>query len=313
MRHAQEVTGYYFAHIKELTREKQFHWASRLAAWTRDPRAFVLLRECRANIVPQPLTHEALRTMFKALLGRRPGATARFPAFAERKPYFAKYPALFGAELALFRLRHLGAAYGIDAREQFLQTMPISELEALASELLDDPAALSILSTFAINFLYLLRRVVLHDDEGIDVEALYNLGDRYDTSDDEQLRLMIYLYTHCIVAESNFYQRPLPAPLLPVYQRMLRRLEPLVQEHFMHCSLDTKLEFLVCCRICNYQTPLFAQIDDECSQSLSPNGTFVVDTLNSFSRLKAKVSFASSEHRNALYVMSSTPYRPAAR
>jgi hypothetical protein len=90
---------------------------------------------------------------------------------------------------------------------------------------------------------------------------------------------------------------------------MLARLEQIITEYFPHISLDNKLEFLVCARICSYQTPLFERIYIECEASLSPEGIFLVDTLND-NRLAGTKTFAGSEHRNVLFIMSGSPYTP---
>jgi len=302
----QTVADYYFDHAAELSNEKRFHWASRLFAWSGDPRAVPLLEACRASLVPNPLDEHALEELFHTLANASPAQTLHIPAFSLRKPYFKTYTPLFGVESALFRLRHLEAVYRIDARAVFLKAIPKATLLDLERRLYADPGAVQVLSTYAINFSYLLHRVLLQDEGGIDIETLYALGDRYDTTDKEQMRLLIYLYTHCIIAETNFYVRPVPQGSLSTYRRMLQRLEKLITENLDACSLDTKLEFLVCCRLCDYDTTLPPRIHRECEQSLSPDGTFIVDTHNDFAGLAAKKTFQASEHRNVLFVMSAS-------
>jgi hypothetical protein len=302
----QAVADYYFDHIAELSSEKRFHWANRLYAWSGEPRALSLLAACRAALVPEPLHDAALERLFRKLAGGSPTAAMHIPAFSLREPYFKTYAPLFGVEAAMFRLRHLETVYGVHGRAAFLRVISTDTLLDLERRLYADPQAVQILSTYAINFSYLLHRVLLEDEGGVDVEMLYGLGGRYDTTDKEQMRLLIYLYTHCIIAETNFYARPVPSSVLPTYRRMLQGLEKLIAENFDGCSLDTKLEFLVCCRLCDYDTPLFARIHQECEQSISPDGTFIVDTLNDFAGLRTKKTFQASEHRNVLFVMSAS-------
>jgi hypothetical protein len=90
---------------------------------------------------------------------------------------------------------------------------------------------------------------------------------------------------------------------------MLRRLETVIRKQFDMINLDNKLEFLVCCRILNYETDLFDRIYRECEGSISPHGTYLVDTLNS-SKNTTKASLDGSEHRNVLFIMSTEPYSP---
>lgn len=306
----ENIRAYYFAHIRELSPNKQFHFCSRLAAWQGNREAIDQLRKLRAHFVPEPCTQEALRQTLQKLAGHQPNTGVN--ALQLREVYFNHYPQLYGISLALFRVRHLHMVYGIDARPALFELATKHALLRLKEQLLQDKDAVRFLSTYAVNYLYLLERVVLEhtSPDTIDVQSLYELGDTYDTRDVEQLQLLIYLYAHCIIAESNFYARTLTGPLLPVYTQMLQRIEPLIAEHFSDVSLDTKLEFLVCSRICSYTTSLAERIESECQASMSQQGTFIVDTHNSFASRSDKKDLAGSEHRNVLYIMSGESYEP---
>ena len=304
---ATAVLTYYFTHADRLSAEKRFHLANRMVAWNGDARAKSLLEACKPVFVPEPVTDETLDASFDHAAAVAEQAKPNIVAYDLRKPFFDRYPALMGLEAELFRLRHLRELYDIDAGDVFLRRHPLPALRELEQALLADAAAMRALSTWAINYTYLLHRTVLQEEGSIDVDALYALGGGYDTNDEEQLRLLIYLYTHCIIAESNFYARELPADTLPAYRRMLARLEELFGERLDKTSLDTKLEFLVCCRLAGYETNLAGPIHDECAQSLSPEGTFIIDTHNVFRSNQLKKSFEASEHRNVLFIMSVLP------
>lgn len=310
---AEQIADYYFTHIQELPPEQRFHWASRLASWDGDPRAKQLLETCRSFIVPPLVSLQALEVLFDRLIASPLPGPGKLLAYNQRKPYFDAYTPLYGLEQALFRLRHLEVVYGIDARQAFLQAAPWSDLETREQRLLNDPDAMHFLSTYAINYIYLLRRVVLqYDTDSIDPQIFYDLYDEYDLANKEELRLLVYLYTHCIIADSNFYVRPVVPRLLPVYRAMLGRLDSLITEHYDELSLDTKLEYLVCCRICSHEAPLASRIYSECERSVSPQGTFLVDTHNAFAGNPNKSNFAASEHRNVLFVMSTKLFVPTA-
>lgn len=306
----ENIRDYYFAHLGELSPSKQFHFCSRLAAWQGSNEAIDELKKLRAHFVPQPCTQNTLRQTLQELAGHQPNAGVN--AWQLRKPHLDRYPQLYGISLALFRVRHLRMVYGIDARPALFELVDERELLHLKEQLLQDKDAVRFLSTYAINYLYLLERIVLEHTgpDTIDVQSLYELGDAYDAQDARQLQLLIYLYTHCIIAESNFYAKVMPPSLLPVYTRMLQRIEPLIAGHFSDVSLDTKLEFLVCSRICGYATPLARRIETESQASASPQGTFIVDTHNSFAARSDKKDLAGSEHRNVLYIMSGQSYAP---
>ena len=281
------VADYYFAHAAELPLDKQFHLANRLAAWQDDPRARAMLANLKSEIVPDPLNDETLVAAFRMIMAGEPPLT--MAAYELRRPYFAAYPALFGAHNALLRLRHLRDIYGIDARAAFATVIPTEQLRQLEQKLLVDPEAIRILSTQVINTLYLLHIVVLQDDD-LPVQAFYDAGQSgYDLHNPEHVRLLIYLYTHCILAASNFYIQSLPPAHLPIYHAMLEYLEVLIDKQFVEISLDTKVEFWACCRVAGYETKLAARIDEECASSVSPEGTFIVDTYNILRALQAKV------------------------
>lgn len=304
---AASVLDYYFTRADELSEEKRFHLANRMTAWNGDARAKGLLDACRQWFVPNPVHDDSLYASFEKTSERAGQSEHHMVGYGVRKPYLEKHSKLLVLEAELFRLRHLRTIFGVDATNIFLRRHSLSSLVEVEQNLLADPAGMRILSTWAINYLYLLHRIVLEEDTGIDVLAIYNLADDYDLNDEEQVRFFIYLYTHCIIAESNFYARPLPATHLTEYRRMLVRLEELLSSRLQQTSLDTKLEFLVCCRLVGYETNLTARIHDECAASVSPEGTFIIDTHNVFAENQHKKTFNASEHRNVLFVMSVLP------
>jgi hypothetical protein len=310
MQLAENILDYYLTHLPELTDEKQFHLCTRLAAWTGNHKAIEHLAEMRKHYVPEPCTPAALKSQLQGILDNLEPLPTN--AAKVRDPYFAKYPWLRGLELVLFRVRHLKEIYGVDARAALFELVPRRQLLEYKKQLMTDPDALRILSTYAVNYIFLLERVVLEQDnaESIDLKLFYNLADGYDLNDPVHLQLYIYLYTHCIIADAHFYVMPIPTYSLATYTKMLVRLEKVIIDHLAELSLDTKLEFLVCSRICNFNTSATKEIYDECRKSVSPEGTFLVDTVNTFANREAKKTFDASEHRNVLFIMSSLSYVP---
>jgi hypothetical protein len=298
------VYHYYLTNKQLLSDDKLFHFATRMSAWRGQPETFEILRSMRDFIV-QP--ERPLVDVIRDVLNTE--QTGRRNAHELRQPFFEKYPALYGAHLALFRVRHLEAVYGIDAREALYECISEAELEALKDSLLADQEAMKVLSTFAINFCYLFERVVRRDENALPLEALYQLGKTYDINDKEQIQLLIYFYTHCIIGESNFYVRTLPEASLALYRQMIADLEPLVRDNFEAINLDNKLEFLVCARICGLESPLAERIYAECADSISEEGTFIIDRHNTNVQADRN-DFVKSEHRNVLFIMSTTPFAP---
>ena len=307
---AENIRDFYFAHFAELSPEKQFHFCTRLAAWNNDPRALAFIDSYKPQYVPTPSTKDALREELEYLIANPPVMPAN--AAKLREPYFAKYSWLRGLELALFRVRHWLTVYGVDARPALFEIISRKQLLDYEKQLLEDAESLRFLSTYAINYIYLVERLVLehHDADAIDVAMLIAAAEAYDTNDMLHLQLLVYYYTHCIIADTNFYKTPVPGALLPTYLKMLQTLDTVIDGHFESLSLDTKLEFLVCCRLCDYTSPVTDRIFDECTRSISPNGTFIVDTHNTFADRESKKTIDASEHRNVLFVLASQPWQP---
>lgn len=301
---ADEIYKYYLTNTPLLSDDKVFHFATRMAAWRGEPEALTLLRDLKDYVVqPEQSLESTLQTIIDT------PQSGRRNAHELRAPLFEKYPLLYGAHSALFRVRHLEAVYGVDARYELFECIPRETLIQLRDDLLGDIDALKILSTFAVNYCYLLTRIVDRDDSGIPLQQFLDAGRSYDLNDKSHIQLLIYLYTHCIIGESNFYTQNIPENYRVTYTEMLRQLEPIIQNNFENINLDNKLEFLVCARICDFKSDLFDRIYQEVSQSISPDGTFVIDTHNT--NIQAdRNDFVKSEHRNVLYIMSTTDYLP---
>lgn len=301
---ANRIYDYYLQNQTSLTDDKLFHFATRMAAWRGEKDAFDLLRRLRPMITKP---EQSLQNTLQAIIDTP--QSGRRNAHELRQPYFEKYSLLYGAHAALFRVRHLDAVYGIDARQALYDCIPRETLLELRDSLMNDKEALKVLSTFAVNYCYLLTRVVERDESGLDLTRFLGAGHSYNLSDKIQIQLLIYLYTHCIIGESNFYTQEIPEDKLPVYIAMLQELEPIIEANLESINLDNKLEYLVCARICGYETKLFESVFAEAEQSISPEGTFIIDVHNDNVQ-EDRNDFIKSEHRNVLYIMSASNYTP---
>lgn len=304
MQLTEDIKNYYMGKVEELGDDKRFHFATRISAWQGDPKTYTMLKESRDYIAPP---NTPLVVLLADILNTP--QTGRRNAHELRQPFFAKYPKLYGAHLALFRVRHLKEVYGIDARKDLFISISKQELLGLRNKLLNDPEAIKYLSTFAVNFCFLLDRVILEEYDSLPIKRFIEIGSNYNLTDKNEMQLFIYLYTHCIIGESNFYTRDIPEERIPPFHEMLSQIELLIINNFNSINLDNKLEFLVCARICSYETSLSDKIYDECQHSVSDEGTFLIDKLNDNIQ-KSRSSFIKSEHRNILFIMSCSPYNP---
>ena len=292
----EQIKNYYFEHLGQLTKDKQFHFASRIAAWDGDGRAADVLNGLRDY-----LTGEEITETLKRILDMPP---KRFYGKEQRLPYFKKYPTLYGLHNALFRVRHLKVVYGIDVRPDLLKIVPKKELADLYDSLSEDKQALRILSRFAIDYL-MLYETLFEKETRFDPGRVAELAAGYDMDDIVQVHLYIYLVTHTIIADTFFYHRPVPKSRLGLYRAMLRDIEKLVDSPVIR--LDPKFEFLVACRICGLDTYLFTKFEQEAAASLSPSGSFIIDKLVGGPSAGLN-QLERAEHRNVLYVMSASAY-----
>jgi hypothetical protein len=298
---AETVKQHYFARFSELPTDKQFHFASRLAAWQNDALAISKLKQLAAYMVPD---ESDLKMALQKILDEKSG---RPYAYELRRPYFQKYPQLFGIHNAMFRVRHLKEFYGVDARNELVSLVGKEVLSDLYHKLCRDEPAIRTLSRFAIDYIYLYE-IMFEKSRGFDSERLLEIASGYDSGSVEQTHLQIYLYTHAVIADSNFYARNVPEERLELYRTLLRELESLLDK-LPGIKFDNRFEFLVAARICGFDSRLPDEINRDARQSLDATDSFIIDRLNGPTDVYLN-SFAGSEHRNVLYIMSQSAYQP---
>lgn len=305
---SNSVLDYYLSHFTDLAYDKQFHFASRIYLWSQDDRLATLLQ----NDLKAPFTGSGdPSAAFAEIITRTQAETSHGSKNAAllRQPYFEKYPKLKMYVSLLFRLTFLRTIYGIDARPELFTHIDEAELADYEQQILNDPEAITILSTHAVNFLYLYRFMIKDDNTAPDPRLFLEIGrTRYDHSQKIHLQLLIYLYTHCILAESKFYYRPI-THYQDTYTAMLDDLEKLIEEHFVDINLDNKFEYLACCKLMAHTSNLESRIMAEAEQSVSTDGTFLVDRHNNNPQITNN-TLDLSEHRNVLFILANLPFSP---
>ncbi len=285
--------------------EKRFHFFSRMYLWTKESRYKEVLDDLRGGYIG--FSEVEYRDRLKHLFVNIPAHGEKMIARERRLKYFAKYPELDAYLAILFKYLFAGTIYDIDLRPYIRELVSDDALIGLKNALERDTDAVRVLSTHAINFLYLVEHYLGRDIAPVDPEALYEIGETYPEQDASDLK--IYLFTHCIIGASGFYSRNIVPRDLEIYRKMLRRLEAVIGANFREISLDNKFEFLVCANICGFSSELEKRILDEAATSFSPDGNFIIDMENTKSAPDARNDFAGSEHRNVLYLMSQRPFQ----
>jgi hypothetical protein len=219
-----------------------------------------------------------------------------------REEHFKKYPMLTKYNTILFLNLFAETLYGQNITKEIAEFVSDEDFLNLYQELKDDKESIFVLSTHAINYFYLLQNYFGEKHQIVEPEKYLEIAKLKsdDINLETQLKFKIYLLTHSIIGKSRFYDRKINEE---VYSNMCRLIEEIIRLNYFSISLDNKLEFLVCCKLCEYKSILEEIIQDEAKQSLSEVGNFIVDKINLKARL-ANNQFPMSEHRNVLYIMS---------
>ncbi|MEI6650428.1 MAG: hypothetical protein WCL23_03285 [Candidatus Moraniibacteriota bacterium] len=290
-----------------LLGEKKFHLLSRLYLWTGDKSFKDGLEKLKKGYIGE--SDEAFRKRLRSIFTHVPEHGIRMVAREARKVYFEKYPRLESSLGLLFKYLFVREIYDIDLRIHIRELISDEELLKIKKAIESDEDAMRILSTHAINYLYLLENYLGKEAAKTNSEKFLDVGSSYPSGSSE---LQIYFFTHCIIGASRFYSRDIDKNERIVFIKMLQAIEPIIREDFSSISLDNKFEFLVCTKLCRYASGLENAILSEADRSLAPNGNFLIDTWNTKAAPDERNDFIGAEHRNVLYMMSQKPYHPLA-
>lgn len=294
------VEFYYTGHLDDLSKLKKRHWLLRHYLWFGDRLSKELLDEMRGVYVGS--TDSRTQSIFRKIYNKSLCRPLKIKTFIKyRKDVYTHYPKLDSIERVMFHALMGGSVFNTNLRSYVKNLVPTEEVSRIRGRLLANPYHLAMISTNCINFLYIsewcygLKPVnpLLY---------LTTVCKEYKSKDINHVRLQMYLLTHCIIGESKFYTKAIKKNL-KVYKQMMRRLEQLLKANYKKISLDIKLEMLMCANLCGYSCKLKNKILNEAQQSLSKDGDFLVDTLNSHKKRSAK-KISGAEHRNILYLMA---------
>lgn len=283
---------------------KKFHFLSRAFLWTGDASYKKMLSDFQENYIGR--TESEHETILRKVSASIPEHGNRMAAKEERMEFFVKYPTLEPALALLFKNLFAKKIYNIDLRPLIKKIVDDDELLTLKQHLENDEAALRVLSTHALNYLYLLEFYLGEEISPVNPEKYLRVGSSYSN---RTLKLQLYFFTHCIIGASRFYSEKINGRDLPIYIEMLKISERIIAEHFQEISLDNKFEFLVCARLCEFSPSIENEISQEADLSLSPDGNFLIDTQNKTAAPNERNDFLGAEHRNVLFIMSQVPFR----
>lgn len=294
-----------------LPEDKKFHFYSRLFLWTGKKEYREKINLMKEYFLGGEWEKDWLKKIKEIIKDRREYQEKVVNGKIFREKIIKKYPNLGVYHELLFRFLMAENVFRADWRTLIEKEVSHKELLDYGERFMKNKKDLRGLSTFAVNFLFLLafflkeekftqkiKRELLAIVEKIEIKK----------REGDLMKNDFYFLSHCIVAGSGFYSRKV-AREDDLFSQALEKMESILEDDYEKISLDNKLEFLVCACLVGRKSFLKEKILKEAEQSFSPIGNFLVDVLNERKEDFSRKDFFSSEHRNVLYIMAGNDYK----
>ena len=282
------VREYYYKHFNELSSDKQFHFATRMKNifGVHDFDEYLKQNKPSADVTI-------------LLVNKDYSMVTNLSA---RKPFFEKYPDLYGIEAALFRVHHLLKEYSDNIKDILIDSYPLDKLYKLSDDLFDDKEALVILSSWAINTICLTEELFPRNNNVIVKLTKWVLRSNFEKID---ASLAVYLCTHIVICESEFYTKDVKeSPNHELMVKLLRKCRDLIHKNIGTVLLDSCIEYLVCCKLIGVpDEELEERINAICKECLQ-RSPYLIDYRRDNTPDSYYHSLDGAEHINALYIMS---------
>ncbi|EKE20306.1 MAG: hypothetical protein ACD_8C00022G0012 [uncultured bacterium] len=274
-------------------KDKRFHFASRLFLWTNDEFAKNKLAELKSEYIG---TSEDEHLVKIATILKEDIDNKNILFRKEREKFLIKYPLLKKYNKILFKNLFCETIYGIDLKKVIDEKIKEDEFVKLRNDLLADKEAIAILSTHAINYFYTLD---FYLKEGRTFFDPLSFIDIVANNEKSTASLRVYLLTHCIIGESAFYARYIRRDRKS-YEKILLKIESIIESNYESISLDNKVEFLVCAKLCQKKSYLEKRIFSDVESAFDSDCRYFVEK----GKTKNNRSFKKGEHRNVLALMA---------
>lgn len=277
--------------------DKKFHFASRLFLWSDDKFAKNELLKLKAEYIG--INEEEYSEKIRHILDED-SCYENILFKTERKKIFARYPLLKKYNKILFKNLFCENIYGIDLRKVIASCIKKEEFLELRDALWNDKVAVAALSTHAVNYFYTLDYYLNEEESFIDPEYLVDIAEKEAIfKNAKTLILRVYLLTHCIIGESAFYSRRIERNK-NAYEKIFSILEGIVGENYENITLDNKVEFLVCAKLCKRKSYLEDKILFDIKNSFDFDRKYFIEN----GKVKDDDAFRKGEHRNVLALMA---------
>ena len=287
---------------------QKFHFASRLHLWSGKKEFGDLVAEFRKNESLYDLENGIIEERIKRSLFE--DAVYKTDKVSKKRQYRRdlknKYPKIkkFSEVMSVYFFAK--TLYNLDIAELVQKYISSQELKDLVNAVSLDEEAIANASTTCINFLYFSKFYLNSIGENLVLDPLKFLHiakNHLSSSDKDSIDTRVYLLTHTLLGESEFYSKQMD--LTSFAKEILEYLEKTIHENFFLCTLDMKLEFLVCAKLFKYQTFLEKIIINQAENSFGILGNYIIDQDNK-KDARTGENVYSAEHRNVLYLMATS-------
>lgn len=297
--------AHYFSNLDTLDFDSKYHFLHHLYLWNGDANAKKLLNEMAGKFLDPKRLEQYLRDIYT-----RPSHTHVKNAPNLRRPVLARHPHIRPINSLLIEVLYAKTVFGYDAKALASKLTPDSAIIDSFVKLDREQRDIAVLSTYAVNSLYVADRFYF-GEEKLSPVTMLSFASSLDLSNPDEQTLYFYYITHCIIGESLFYSRAIPEQYKATYIDALSKLDTiLMTDAYTELHMDIKFEVLVCAKMCGVHLRSAAKIYEEAMQSVSPQGDYIVDTVNNQAQ-QNYANLSSSEHRNVLFLMSCTDFSPA--
>jgi glutathione synthase/RimK-type ligase-like ATP-grasp enzyme len=301
----EAVCSHFLDNLQYLSIGSQFHFLSRLYLWSGETHYLKKLEEIRDE------WWSAMESIVSRITNIYAGTYVQHtPAKSYRATAYLKHPHLDVYNSFFFKCLFDQSIFNGRHFEELSASVKRGHVRDTFHRLISDPESVFTLSTPAINFIYFCARFYPEDCPPVDPATILAWGDTYSLAkSDADCDARIYFYTHAIIGASEFYSKRIPEKDRAVYVEMVRRVERTISDKYAHASIDHKAEFIVCCRLLDYVSPLEPIIFSEILASRSSRGIYFQNTLNKAKYNLARRSMHALEHSNILSLLAFMKFR----
>lgn len=292
-----DVLRGYFADWSDLGEEKQTEFAWGIYSWTGNSES-----GRRVEILFRDYTLGTARQLFRKLeLRSGTGTHGRGKLVPIHQYHFARHPGLLAKTWQLLYVLRIQTVTGIDLREELLSYYGVAAFQECLDRLEADSEALAMLVA-GVNYVYLVRLLLLGGE--VDSQKLVaKCLPQYDSDDLMHLKLRSYLYSHIVINESRFFNRPVLGGVRDDLLAIMNEADRFVKANLVNLSLDNKFEHLACMKYMGLASRVADEIWAEAAVSVGANGRYYVDRWNANPN-KYPPSLRSASHTMMFYIMA---------